>query len=118
VTNEELHNYVLIPKYQADQVKETKVGRSMWYATQSRKKCVFFGGKAQKKKRPFGRTRCQWENGGREGWIQLAQNRNWWQALVNTVIRLSFWYHRLSQSVSQLANNDAVMITSEETPNN
>jgi hypothetical protein len=28
--------------------------------------------------------------GGGGEWIQLAQDRNWWQALVNTVMNLRF----------------------------
>jgi hypothetical protein len=51
-------------------------------------------------KRPLGRHRCRWEdnitmdfrevNGGGWGtnWIDLAQDRDRWQALVNTVINL------------------------------
>jgi hypothetical protein len=50
-------------------------------------------------KRPLGRPRHRWEDGirmdlrdigWREGveWIQLAQDRDWWQALVNTVMNL------------------------------
>jgi hypothetical protein len=49
-------------------------------------------------KRPLGRPRCRWEYGirmdlreigwGSVDWIQLAQDRDWWQALVNTVMNL------------------------------
>jgi hypothetical protein len=49
-------------------------------------------------KRALGRPRCRWENGirmdlreigwGSVDWIQLAQDRDWWWALVNTVMNL------------------------------
>jgi hypothetical protein len=47
-----------------------------------------------KGKRPLGKPRSRWENGinmdlkemGWDGveWIYLAQDRNWWRAVVNT----------------------------------
>jgi hypothetical protein len=46
-------------------------------------------------KRPLGRPRHRWEDGirmdlreigwGSVEWIQLAQDRDWWQAVVNTM---------------------------------
>jgi hypothetical protein len=49
-------------------------------------------------KRPLGRPRLKWEDGirvklrkvgwGNVEWIQLAQNRDQWRALVNTVMQL------------------------------
>jgi hypothetical protein len=49
-------------------------------------------------KRPLGRPRCRWEEGlrmdlreigwGSVDWIQLAQDKARWQALVNTVMNL------------------------------
>jgi hypothetical protein len=49
-------------------------------------------------KRPLGRSRRRWKDGirmdlretgwGNLDWIQLAQDRDWWQALVNMVMNL------------------------------
>jgi hypothetical protein len=49
-------------------------------------------------KRPLGRPRCRWEDGirmdlreigwGSIDWIQVAQDRDRWWALVNTVMNL------------------------------
>ena len=49
-------------------------------------------------KRPLGRPRLRWENniemdlqkvGWKEmDWMDLAQNRGWWRALVNAVMNL------------------------------
>ena len=46
-------------------------------------------------KRPLGRPRLRWEDnikmdlqevgGGRGDWMELAQDRDWWRALVRTV---------------------------------
>jgi hypothetical protein len=53
-----------------------------------------------KGKRPLGRNRRRWEDNikmdlreiGLEGvdWINLVQGRDWWRALVNTVMNLLF----------------------------
>jgi hypothetical protein len=50
-------------------------------------------------KRPLGRPRCRWVDNirmdlgevgwGDVDWISLAQDRNWWRALVNSVLNLS-----------------------------
>jgi hypothetical protein len=50
------------------------------------------------RKRPLGRPRHRWEDGNRMDlreigwgsveWIQLAQDRGWWQALQNRVTNL------------------------------
>jgi hypothetical protein len=50
-------------------------------------------------KRLLGRPRCRRDDGIRMGlmeigwgdWIQLAQDRDWWQAVVNAVTNL--WVH-------------------------
>jgi hypothetical protein len=49
-------------------------------------------------KRPLGRPRCRWEDGirmdlgeiglGGVDWIRLAQDREWWQAVVSAVMNL------------------------------
>ena len=52
-------------------------------------------------KRPLGKARCRWEDnitmdlqdmgwGRGVDWIDLAQGRNRWQALVNAVMNLQF----------------------------
>jgi hypothetical protein len=49
--------------------------------------------------RPLGRPRCRWEDGirmdfrefvwgGSVDWIQLAHNRERWQSVVNTVMKV------------------------------
>jgi hypothetical protein len=49
-------------------------------------------------KRPLGRPRRKWEDGirmdlgeigwGSVEWIQLTQDRDWWRAVVNTMMNL------------------------------
>jgi hypothetical protein len=53
-----------------------------------------------KGKRPIGSPRCMWVDNikmdhreiewGVMDWIDLAQDRDWWRALVNTVMDLQF----------------------------
>jgi hypothetical protein len=66
---------------------------------------------------PLGRPRHRWEDWikmdlrkigwGGVGWIHLAQDRDHWRAVVNSVMNLwvGFWHHGVSQSVSQLVNS-------------
>jgi hypothetical protein len=81
---------------QNDQVKEDEMGRA----------CSVHGEKTAYKilvetpegKRPLGRPRCRWDNNikmvlretgwGVMDWIDLAQNRDQWKVLVNTVMNL------------------------------
>jgi hypothetical protein len=62
---------------------------------EEREVCKFLVGKPERK-RPLGRPRCTWEGeirmvlrdiGGVE-WIQLAQDRDMWRALVNAAMNL------------------------------
>jgi hypothetical protein len=66
----------------------------MWHAWERRRKCTRFWWGSQKE-RPLGRPRCKWEDGirmeiGWESveWIQFAQDRDRWWAVVNTVMNL------------------------------
>jgi hypothetical protein len=57
-------------------------------------------------RRPLGTARRKWEDGirmdlgkigwGSAEWIQLAQDRDRWRAIVNTVMTLGFWRHVVS----------------------
>jgi hypothetical protein len=64
---------------------------------EKRNACRILVGKPEGK-RPLGRPRCRWEDNirmdlreigcGGMDWIDLAQSRDQWMALVNTVINL------------------------------
>jgi hypothetical protein len=89
--NEELH-ILYSPKYWADQIKENNVGDA-W----EKNVCKVLIEKPEEE-RPLGIPRRRWEDGirmdlreigwGSVDWIQLAQDRNRWRALVNTVMNL------------------------------
>jgi hypothetical protein len=63
----------------------------MWHTWEGREKCTGFWWGKPEGKRQLGRPRHRWDNGIRmdlrePGWqgiecIQLAQDRDWWQAL-------------------------------------
>jgi hypothetical protein len=68
----------------------------MWHAWQRNVYKVLMG--KPEGKRPLGRPRCRWEDGirmdlrdigwGSVEWTQLAQARDRWWAVVNTVMNL------------------------------
>jgi hypothetical protein len=68
----------------------------MWHAWERRGMCIRFLWKSQN--RSLGRPRPRWKDGirmdlreigwGSVDWIQLAQDRDWWRAVVNTVMNL------------------------------
>jgi hypothetical protein len=78
-------------------MKENEVGGTCGTHGRGEKSVQGFGGKARRR-RPLGRPRRRWEDGIRMDlteigwrsveWIQLAQDRNRWRALVNTAMNL------------------------------
>jgi hypothetical protein len=68
----------------------------MWHAWERNVYKVLMG--MPEGRRPLGRPRRSWEDrirmdlrkigSGSVDWIQLAQDRDWWRALVNTVMNL------------------------------
>jgi hypothetical protein len=81
----------------ADQIKVNELGRACGTHGRGEKRVQVFGGKPEGK-RPLERPRRRWEDGikmdlGEIGWrgvewIHLAQDRDRWWALVNTVMNL------------------------------
>jgi hypothetical protein len=75
------------------------MGRARSTNVDKRNACMILVGKPEGK-RPLGRPRCRWLDNIKmdlreirwDGvdWIDLAQNRNQWRALVNTVMNLQF----------------------------
>jgi hypothetical protein len=71
-------------------------GRDVWHAWDRNVYRVLMG--KPEGKRPLGKQRRRWEDGirmdfreigwGSVDWIQLAQDRDRWRALVNTVMNL------------------------------
>jgi hypothetical protein len=96
--NEELHNLYSSP----DIIRQVKSRRMRWAGNvarmgEERKVYKVLVGRPEGK-RPLGRPRCRWEDGirmdlkgtGLRGvdWIRLAQDRDWWQVVVNVVMNL------------------------------
>jgi hypothetical protein len=92
--NEELHILHFSPNF----IRQIKSRRRRWAGHVERmgEECVQgFDGKTRRKE-PLGRPRRRWEDGirmelrdigwGSVDWIQLAQDRDQWRVLVNTVM--------------------------------
>jgi hypothetical protein len=79
------------------QVKEDAMGRACSTNGDKRNACMISVGKPEGK-RPLGRPRCRWVDNikidfreigwGGIAWIDLAQDRDQWGALVNNVMNL------------------------------
>jgi hypothetical protein len=96
--NEELHNLYSLPSI----IRMIKSRRMRWAGHvacigEKRNAYRILVGK-QEGKRPLGRPRCRWEDNinmdlqeigwGSMDWTDLAQDRDQWRALVNTVMNL------------------------------
>jgi hypothetical protein len=97
-----LHNEELHILYSPNVIRQIKSRRLRWAGHvarmgEERKLYRVWVGKPEGK-RPLGRQRRRWEDGitmdlrkigwGSVEWIQLAQDRDQWQALVNTAMNL------------------------------
>jgi alpha-glucosidase (family GH31 glycosyl hydrolase) len=67
----------------------------MWHAWERRKKCTVFWWESQKERNHLedqgvdgSRMDLREFGWGSVEWIQLAQDRDWWRAVVNTVMNL------------------------------
>jgi hypothetical protein len=67
----------------------------MWHKWERRGKDICYQLESQKEKRPLGRPKCRWVDNikmeigwGGIDWNNLAQDTEWWRALVNT---LTLW---------------------------
>jgi hypothetical protein len=96
ILNEELHNLYSSP----DIIRQVKSSLMRWAGHvarmgEERKVYKVLVGKPEGK-RPLGRPRHTWEDGirmdlreiglGGVDWIRLAQDRDWWQAVVSAVM--------------------------------
>jgi hypothetical protein len=94
----ELHNLYSSP----DIIKQIKLRRMRWaghvaHMREGRKVYRVLVGKPEGK-RPHERPSCRWEDGirmdvreigwGSVEWIHVAENRDWWWAVVNAVMNL------------------------------
>ena len=94
--NEKLSDLYCLPNI----VRVVKTRRMRWAGNVARmgEGCTGFWWGNLSGKRPLGRPRLRWEDnikmglqevgGGCEDWIELAQDRGRWQALVGTVMNL------------------------------
>jgi hypothetical protein len=86
-----------IKYYWGDQVKEDEMRRHVTRVGEIRNAYKIFVGKPEGK-RPLGKPRRRWKNNNRMNlrerrwesvdWIHLAENRDQWRAVVNTVMNL------------------------------
>jgi hypothetical protein len=99
---EKLHNLHSLPSIMSndnenDQVLEDAMGRACSMHGGKRNAFRILVGKPEGK-RPLGRPRCRWKDNIKMGlreigwggmdWIYLAQDRDQWKTLVNTVMNL------------------------------
>jgi hypothetical protein len=115
--NEELHNLYSSPNI-IRQIKSRRmrcVGHVACIGEERKVYRILVG--RPEGERPLGRLRHRWEDGiqmdFREigwrsvNWIQLAQDRDWWRAVANTVMNLWFLVPRswlVGQSVGQFVH--------------
>jgi hypothetical protein len=93
--NEELHNVYSSPSIISDKVKKDEMGGACSTNGAKRKAYRTLMGNPEGK-RPLGRLRRRWGNSikmdlreiGWDGvdWIDMAQGRDQWRALVNTIL--------------------------------
>ena len=82
-----------------DQIKKIGMGRAGSITFRGEERCIQGLEGKPEGKRPFGILRCRWEDNiemdlqkvgcGGMDWIELAQDRDRWQAVVNVVMNFS-----------------------------